>query len=41
MNVISSERVQLKSENKIERKTAGTKINRSVPEPRRIVQENH
>jgi hypothetical protein len=40
MNVISSERVQLKSENKTKRKTASTKINRSVPEQRRIVQES-
>jgi hypothetical protein len=39
MNVLSSEQVQLKSENKTKRKTTSTKINRSVPEPRRIVQE--
>jgi superfamily II helicase len=40
MNVISSERIQLTSENKIQGKIASTRINRSIPEPRRIVQEN-
>jgi hypothetical protein len=40
MNVISSELIQVKSEKKMKLKLISTKINRSVPDTRRILQEN-
>jgi hypothetical protein len=40
MNVISSELIQVKSEKKMKLKSISTKINQSVPETRRILQEN-
>jgi hypothetical protein len=40
MNVLSSELMEVKSEKKIKLKSISTKINRSVPETRRILQEN-
>jgi hypothetical protein len=40
MNVISSELIQVKSEEKMKLKSISTRINRSVPETRRVLQEN-
>jgi hypothetical protein len=40
MNVISSELMQVKSERKMKLKSISTKINQSVPETGRILQEN-
>jgi hypothetical protein len=40
MNVIDSELMEIKSEKKMKLKSISTKINRSVPETRRTLQEN-
>jgi hypothetical protein len=40
MNVLDSELMEIKSEKKMKIKTTSTKINQSVPDTRRILQEN-